>query len=34
MKVLLIDDDQDFNDAVYQHLIRKGFDVHIAFDGI
>ncbi len=34
MKVLLIDDDQDFNDAIYQHLIRKGFDVHTAFDGI
>lgn len=33
MKVLLIDDDQDFNDALYQHLILKGFDVEVAYDG-
>lgn len=34
MKVLLIDDDLDFNDAIYQHLLRKGLDVHTAYDGI
>ena len=33
MKVLLIDDDQDFNDAIYQHLNRKGFEVHTAEEG-
>ncbi len=34
MKILLIDDDHDFNDAVYQHLTRKGIEVHTAHDGI
>ena len=34
MKVLLIDDDRDFSDAIYQHLSRKGFDVEVAYDGV
>lgn len=34
MRVLLIDDDIDFSDAIYQHLCRKGFEVHTAYDGV